>query len=535
MLLKKAAIKVAATALCSTLIIPSVAGHSFVGASAADSSQPYNITVGIGSSESEARINWMSTESAAGVLEIAKASDVKNGQFPANSSKNASVSEATATEGVADAPTNTNHPVSALKDANGASLANEYANRVTVDGLAADTSYTYRVGDGTTWSKTYTFKTENTKNGFTFAAFGDPQIGASGNITNDQNGWAKTLQKVTSKYPNLNFLFSLGDEVNDYDHLYTQQQQYKSFFNPSSSADYLQTHLLAALSGNHDFQMGRYYSFHYNLPNLSTLGQTVTNGVDDNNGDYWFRYGDALFMVLEGNNFYDVAAHDQFMQSAVAANPDARWKIAAFHQAPYSEADHDGSTSAGDDIMFMRGNWPKLMDKYGVDVVLNGHDHYYTRTYQMYGGSPVNTVKTNSVTNPKGTVYFTLDSGSGSKYYKYNESADHSFSSFGWQNNQPTYSYINVTDNALTVTTYTADTDNEVDTYTINKTPAAPKTVKTAAPTAASGTVKSAGTSSKTANPDTGESDASGYLIALGLILLVAAAGGAVLLRKKRA
>ena len=55
--------------------------------------------------------------------------------------------------------------------------------------------------------------------------------------------------------------------------------------------------------------MGKYYSYHYDQPNLSTLGQTKTNGVNDNNGDYWYRYGNTLFMSLEGNNFYDVSAH----------------------------------------------------------------------------------------------------------------------------------------------------------------------------------------------------------------------------------
>jgi len=99
------------------------------------------------------------------------------------------------------------------------------------------------------------------------------------------------------------------------------------------------------------------------------------------------------------------------------------------------------------------------MDKYGVDVVLQqGHDHYYTRTAQMLGGNVIDpttgtpetlkdntssipgTTNTNatfgtkaypaSVTNPKGTVYFTLDSGTGSKYYNLNNGAstDHSFS-----------------------------------------------------------------------------------------------------------
>lgn len=526
MFIGRKATKTVVAVFCTLTVAGCGLGAQGTKAYAASTDAPYNINVGIGSSESEVRFCWQSTSSAAGELQIAKTGDMKSSSFPANSTKQAATAELTATEGVLDNPKNTDHPVSSFKDANGNALQDEYSSKVTVSGLSANTSYTYRVGNGTTWSPNYTFQTGSSANGFSFAAFGDPQVGASGNLANDKAGWANTLGKVNSKFPSLNFLFTMGDQVNDYDHLYTQQQEYNAFFNPTSSADYLQSHILAAFSGNHDFQMGKYYSYHYNQPNLSAFGQTKTNNVDDNNGDYWFRYGNTLFMALEGNNFYDVSAHDAFMNQAISANPGVKWKVAAFHQAPYSEANHDGATSSDDDIMFMRKNWTKLMDKYAVDVVLNGHDHYYTRSYQMYGGSPVNTTKTNSVTNPKGTVYFTLDSGSGSKYYKYNTTADHSFSAFGWQNNIPTYSYVKVTDNTFAVTTYTTNSDTPIDAYTITKTKASPVSQPGAATT----------TAATVSNPQTGDNGSDDpviFIIAAGALL--AAAGCVVVIRRRKA
>jgi acid phosphatase type 7 len=524
MFIRKKVVKTAAVTFCALAIVGLNVVSSGVRAEAASASAPYNIDVGIGSNETEIRFNWLSNNSAAGELQIAKTGDIKSGSFPENSTKQATVEKATATEGVLDNPKNTDHPISSFTDESGAALQDEYSNKVTVDGLAPNTSYTYRVGDGTTWSKNYTLQTQATTNGFSFAAFGDPQIGASGNLGSDQAGWANTLKKVYTQFPTVNFLYSMGDQVNDYDHLYTQQKEYNSFFNPDSSIDYLQTHILAAFSGNHDFQMGKYYSYHYNQPNLSTLGQTKSNNVDDNNGDYWFRYGNTLFMTLEGNNFYDVSAHDAFLKQAIAANPDVKWKVVAFHQAPYSEANHDGSTEADDDIMFMRQNWPNLMDKYQIDIVLNGHDHYYTRSFQMYGGSPVNTTKTKQVTNPKGTVYFTLDSGSGSKYYKYNTTADHSFSAFGWQNNVPTYTYAKVTGDTFTLTTYPTNSNTPIDTYTITKSSASPAAANTATTTAAS----------TASNPRTGDSGSGTYtIIAIAAAaLLIAAACGIALKRK---
>lgn len=524
MSIREKAVKTAAAVLCTLAVTGWSIALTSVPAEAAEAGAPYNITVGVGSDETELRFTWQSSNPAAGELQIAKTSDVQNGSFPGGTTKPASVEEVTATEGVLDNPQNVDHPVSAFQNEAGAALQNEYSNKATVSGLAPNTSYTYRVGDGTTWSKNYTIQTGSSANGFSFLAFGDPQVGASGNLANDQAGWANTLKKVFSKFPSANFLFSMGDEVNDYDHLYVQQNEYNAFFNPDSSADYLQTHALAAYSGNHDFQMGRYYSFHYNLPNLSTLGQTKTNGVDDENGDYWFRYGNTLFMALEGNNFYDVSAHDSFLQQAIAANKDAKWKVVSFHQAPYSEANHDGATAADDDVMFMRQNWTKLMDKYQIDIVLNGHDHYYTRSFQMYGGAPVNTAKTTQVTNPKGTVYFTLDSGSGSKYYKYNTTADHSFSAFGWQNNVPTYTYANVAGDKFTLTTYATSSDTPIDTYTITKTSASQAAnASTTTPV------------STTSNPNTGDNENGSVYTAAAIAaaaLLVAA--GCVFVLKKR-
>lgn len=527
----KKTMRSAVATLCAVAVIGTGLASTNVVAMAASAGSPYNVTVGVGSNATEVRFTWSSDSAVAGQLQIAKTSDVQNGNFPSNSTKQAASEKMTATEGVLDNPQNSDHPISSFLDESGAALTDEYANKVTVSGLSANTSYTYRVGDGTTWSKNYTFKTDAPAKNFSFLAFGDPQLGASGNLDNDRAGWASTLKKVSAKYPNVNLMFSLGDQVNDYNHLYTQQKEYNAFFNPSADTDYLQTHLLAAFSGNHDFQMGKYYSFHYNQPNLSALGQTKTNQVDDNNGDYWFRYGSTLFMVLEGNNFYDVSAHDAFMNQAIAANKDAKWKIATFHQAPYSEANHDGATTADDDVMFMRNNWTKLMDKYDIDLVMNGHDHYYTRSYQMQAGSPVDTVKTHEVTNPKGTVYFTLDSGSGSKYYKYNTTADHSFSSLGWQNNVPTYTYANVTDDAFTLTTYTVNSETPIDTYTISK-----KAASAAAGNISAAPVK--GTSSVTptaSNPRTGDEGNGTYLAAgIAIVTFLAAAGCVMVLKKKK-
>lgn len=474
---------------------------------------PYNINFQMGANASEMRFNWFSLYNNGSELEIAKANDVQNGQFPSNSIITGSATAVTATASVEDKPGNPNQP--AVDAATG---KNEYANRAAATGLAPSTKYIYRVGDGTNWSPNYSFTTGNPTAGFSFGVFGDPQIGAfdsnkhsslpHASLADDQSGWANTLKEVTSNH--VDFLFSLGDQVNNYDDLSKQQSEYKAFFNPDSNQNYFQDYPLVAFEGNHDHQMGTYYSFHYNHPNLSTLGQSSNSNVDNNDGDYWFTYGNVLFMVLNANDPLDTAAHDQFMQQAISANPNVKWKVAAWHQSAYSEANHSDASSADDPIMTIRKTWPKLMDKYGIDVVLQGHDHEYTRTFQMYNGVPVNTAKTNSVTNPKGTVYFTLDSGSGSKYYDFKSTSDHTFSSVFWQQYVPTYSYVTMNDSKFTINTVRTDTGASIDNYSITKTSA--NSAQGTTPTASNST--STNSAAQVQNPKTGDNNSSNLALA---------------------
>jgi hypothetical protein len=52
------------------------------------------------------------------------------------------------------------------------------------------------------------------------------------------------------------------------------------------------------VEGNHDFAMGELYGFHYAQPNVSA----ANGAVYCNDGDYWFCYGNVLFMMLNSNS-----------------------------------------------------------------------------------------------------------------------------------------------------------------------------------------------------------------------------------------
>ena len=105
------------------------------------------------------------------------------------------------------------------------------------------------------------------------------------------------------------------------------------------------------------------------------------------------------------------AEHKAFMEEAIAANPDARWKVVSFHHSVYSVANH----AVEGDILQRREELTPVFDDLGIDVVLMGHDHVYVRSNMMKGMKVSQETKDlTSVTDPEGILYLTANSASGS-------------------------------------------------------------------------------------------------------------------------
>lgn len=351
-------------------------------------------------------------------------------------------------------------------DANKDGLPDYYYCAVTVTGLKNQVDYVYRLGDGAgLFSDTYQYSTKN-RNRFGFAFLSDAQIGIGG-LASDTLGWTNTVSTIASYFPETAFVVSTGDQIE----IPGNEAQWSGFFAPEA----LSSIPIAPTTGSHDelgngkgFSAPSSYAFdyHFNLPNESAhglLGSYVTAA-----GDYFFTYGAALIMMLNMDS-PDFGSHESFMQAAIAANPEAKWRIAAWHYTIYTAAAR-GTMPAG-----AREALVPLMDENDVDVVLMGHDHTYCRTHQMYNFMP-QAVETNcqgDVINPEGTVYVTADSASGSKYYDLASDVADPVTRF-WiaayaQPLAPTFSYVDVDANSLRITTYRTDTMGVVDTYTIRK------------------------------------------------------------------
>lgn len=401
-------------------------------------------------------------------------------------------------------------------------------NHVTVTGLQPNTTYYYTVEKSGTETEVQTYTTGDFESA-QILYVGDPQIGASKGqpqngeelvadsgaantaARNDGFAWDRTLDIAVEQNPGLDFVISAGDQVNKTGQ--AKEEEYAGYLAP----DALSSLPVATTIGNHD-SLNPDYMYHFYNPNQTGYGETEAGG------DYYYSYGSGLFIVLNTNN-YNVAEHEQAICEAVASDPDATFRIVTIHQDIYgSGLDHSDT-----DGMILRTQLTPIFDEYDIDVVLQGHDHTYSRTKLLYGdgqthgtyefrlnedGSDydwdnayntqtdeqiplypeegdtagqaahdafqadnncytIEDIEGNTVTNPQGILYMTANSASGSKFYEL-ISSQQDYVAARSQNWLPSYSVINLTADSFSIDTYQITDNGTVekidDTFTIRKT-----------------------------------------------------------------
>lgn len=345
------------------------------------------------------------------------------------------------------------------------------SNKVTVEGLFEEnTTYYYSYTDDVknpAWSEVQSYTTKKTTN-FQTILVGDPQIGASGsqgqgtaddiNIAVDTFNWNKTLEQAKITAPNASFILSAGDQI-DYagtdssDGKNVRESEYAGFTYPAL----LRMLPLATTIGNHESK-GTDYKYHYNNPNSEDgLGST------NSGSDYYFSYGNVLFISLNSNN-RNTVEHRELLKKAVESNPDAKWKVVMFHHDIYGSG-HPHSDTDGANL---RALFAPLMDEFGIDMCLTGHDHSYARSYLMADGTAIQYDDSVAI-NPEGTLYIAAGSASGSKFYKLATTKQYYIAERS--NTQiPTFSTIDFSDESIVIKTYDYNGNKYADDYTLYKT-----------------------------------------------------------------
>lgn len=315
------------------------------------------------------------------------------------------------------------------------------SNKVTVTGLEEGKTYYYSYTENGVWSEPAKF-TVQPDDDFTVLYVSDAQIGRSGDETlkeiliRDTCGWNYTVDKMLAQYPNAAFAISGGDQFQSPDSI----TQMKAYLSPEE----FRSLPVANTIGNHDDDSTLYGDI-FNNPN-----EVYELRASEAGTGYYYTYGDTLFITINSNNnfIFDTA---RVLRKAVKAYPDTKWRVVTMHHNPYSASLSD------DEYSEERVLFASLYDCYDIDLVLSGHDHFYSRTEVMYGGKKA---------EGEGTVYVQSSSASGSNYDPLpDETASFIVSAFDVR--VPTYTAFTFTDDAIIGTTYRTDTDEIIDSFEV--------------------------------------------------------------------
>ncbi len=257
-------------------------------------------------------------------------------------------------------------------------------HKAEAKGLEPGTVYVYRVGDGNGhYSDQGVFRTATgTNEGTKFLFMGDSQA-------TNQAGfdlWGSIFKKALNDHPDTEFVIHGGDLVEDG----YKENEWNMWF--SAAKDELAQTTIVPVVGNHEVTGARQsedYLAHFNHPQ---------NGIESLKGsNFSFDYNNAHFVVL--NSEYDLEQQKEWLRNDLKKT-DKLWKFVAFHRGPY------GSIYDSEHI---RQVWTPVFDEFEVDVVMNGHDHVYVRSFPMKNMEKAK--------DGKGTIYI-VGGSTGPKYYQ---------------------------------------------------------------------------------------------------------------------
>ena len=273
--------------------------------------------------------------------------------------------------------------------------------------LTPDTSYEYRIGDAylDAYTEPVTIKAVNpTESGkWSFAHVSDSQtLGNDGSGSNSGYAFANTLKGISKDETN-RFIVHTGDVV--------EWSRYESYW--TNMLDYnfgaLSVMPVMAISGNHEvsYRNGTsetYKHFNYMLPE-----QTVRNGLY-----YSFAYGGVKFVMINTNELNNYGALKDSQYNWIIEelkNNTEKWLVVGMHNPMYSVGKWGSDESRNLISQKLTEQLGDAFAKYGVDLVLQGHDHMISKTVPIGEGGvaaaetfeEINGVQYS--VNPKGTVY----------------------------------------------------------------------------------------------------------------------------------
>ncbi|GAB3731657.1 purple acid phosphatase family protein [Nocardiopsis nanhaiensis] len=245
--------------------------------------------------------------------------------------------------------------------------ADHHYYRVTLTDLEADTEYGYRIvpgeGEPSPWQ---TFTTADTEAApYDFLYFGDIQNDITEHAT-------PVVQAALEAEPGAELAVHAGDLI-DHANDDSEWGEWYDAFGPEATGGI--NHVAAA--GNHEYADNA-LSGHWPLQ-FPSAGNGPEEGTDLNETVYSTDYQGVRYISLSSNyrdaDIDDIDAWLELQQDWLAQtledNPH-EWTVVTFHHPLFSN-------SPGRDNEPLRDAWLDTLEDYDVDLVLQGHDHSYSR------------------------------------------------------------------------------------------------------------------------------------------------------------
>ncbi|MEE4262289.1 MAG: metallophosphoesterase family protein [Desulfobacteraceae bacterium] len=232
-----------------------------------------------------------------------------------------------------------------------------YYHSVNITGLSPNTLYAYRVGNGDIWSEWFQFRTASRQaEPFSFIYFGDAQ-------NSILPLWSRSIRTAILKTPEARFMIHAGDMVDGAN----DARGWNEWFNAGGWI-FATIPSLPAI-GNHEYKnrknknptLSKFWRPQFTLPENGLAGLVETS--------YYLDYQGTRFVVLNSNKKIEQQA--RWLENVLQPNPN-HWTIVIFHHPVYT-------SNLGRDNKKVRNHWEPLFDRFKVDLVLQGHDHVYSR------------------------------------------------------------------------------------------------------------------------------------------------------------
>ncbi len=275
----------------------------------------------------------------------------------------------------------------------------------SLDKLLPNHPYQYALRSGDQWSEDYGFELPSENANTRVAVFGDLQGYKLGQYMTYQS-----VFDAAEAHGSVDLHFLMGDIV-DRGETYEQWDfYYQAMVARGSSA------IFATTIGNHDVKGSRDFynaTFEYEKNGLENL--------PDTSGYFDLPYARVIMIDTEKPSTFE--AQQSWLKDTVAAS-NKPYNIVLMHRSVFP-------------IYYVEPHmqvWSDVFEETGVDLVLSGHDHIYSRT------------TVNDVT------YIVTGSGSGSKFY--NRTDPRWWEEFVYDDDNPVYILLDISMSGLTMSSY---------------------------------------------------------------------------------